>query len=94
MRKITFTRKTFDEDVAADILDGEPRATRAEISAVANRWLRQQYLAYQPDRRLDSFGNFAAFVRRYPNAARLAFAPTMGIDVSERAMPDVVVEDA
>jgi hypothetical protein len=90
--KITFSRKTFDEQVAADILDDRPRATREEISVVANRWLRTQYLNYTPDRTKDTFTNFAVFVRRYPNAAKLAFG---FLPFSDKAMPHVeVTEDA
>jgi len=76
--------------VAAQILEDRPRATREDISVAANRWLRQQYLVYQPDKKLDSFANFAAFVRRFPNAAKLAFG---FLPISDKAMPNVEITE-
>jgi len=90
-KSIKFTRKTFSEEVAADILNGSPRATRAEISDAANRYLRAQYFSYQPDKSRDTFGNWGLFLRRYPNAARLAFG--FGLALSDTAMPNVTLED-
>jgi hypothetical protein len=90
MTTINFTRLTFSERVASDILALRPSASRFDIAETAQRFLQDEYRKFTPDPGRDHIANVVAFLRRHPAASRLALA---GPPIEADALPNVTVAE-